>query len=215
MLSAAWQPYKDPPQCHDIGQMVAPTTEWLRRLRTPWCTDQNSQYVVNVVMSTYPSSLSPPFLRSIFESNDPEGKEFLFNIHQYNMALSFTSLGVREDRLVNCCGGWVFRVQGELCHLIRSLRPGEGDHSSYAQLYIYDVQLALAQRMNWNNNLSPNTMASLQDMLLKHHRYSDKFKHTHETLLDYRNVFDASIRLRVMPGQDYSAHHHILMRHLL
>jgi hypothetical protein len=209
MLPAARRPYKDPPQRHDIGQMVVlcpfcGAYHWMAEKVTNSTMDRPEFTTCcqrgHVRLPLLPPP--PPFLRGILESDDPEGKEFRSNIRQYNMALAFTSLGVREDRLVNRRGGWVFRVQGELCHLIGSLRAGEGDHPSYAQLYIYDAQLALAQRMNRNDNLSPNTMASLQDMLLEHHRYSDKFKHAHETLLDYRDVPDASIRLRVMPGQD-------------
>ena len=42
------------------------------------------------------------------------------------MALAFTSLGVTEDRLVNCRGGWVFHVQGESSHLIGLLQSNEG-----------------------------------------------------------------------------------------
>ena len=144
----------------------------------------------------------PPLLHTFLERDDTEAKEFRSNIRQYNMALAFTSLGVREDRLVNRRGAWVFCVQGELCHLIGSLQPDEGVDPSYAQLYVYDAQLALAQRMNRNDNLSPKTMASLQTMLLQHHCYSNKFKHAYEILHNYRGVPDACIRLCVMPGQD-------------
>jgi hypothetical protein len=118
------------------------------------------------------------------------------------MALAFTSLGVTEDKAVNCRAGWVFRIQGELSHLIGSLRPDQGKPPSYAQLYIYDAQLALAQRMNRNDNLRSTTMHSLQIMLLEHHQYSRQFKHAYEILQHYPDASDANIRLRVMPGQD-------------
>jgi hypothetical protein len=55
-----------------------------------------------------------------------------------------------EDKAVNRRGGWVFRVQGELCHLIGSLCADEGVSPKYAQLYIYDAQLALALRIKRN-----------------------------------------------------------------
>lgn len=144
----------------------------------------------------------PPFLRQLLDDNDAEAKEFRSNIRQYNMALAFTSLGIREDTAVNRRGGWVFRVHGELCHLIGALRPKDGEPPSYAQLYIYDPTLALAQRINRNDNLSSTTMSSLQTMLLDHHRYSREFKHSYEILKDYPEASDANIRLRVMPGQD-------------
>ena len=90
----------------------------------------------------------PVFLRGVLEGEDRRSIEFHENIRQYNMALAFTSLGVKEDRLVNRWGGWVFRISGELCHLIGSLCPDEDKPLSYAQLYIYDSRLALQQHMN-------------------------------------------------------------------
>lgn len=143
----------------------------------------------------------PPFLCGLIENNDDDSKEFRTNIRQYNMALAFTSLGVTEDKAVNRRAGWVFRIQGELSHLIGSLRPSQGETPSYAQLYIYDAHLALAQRMNHNDNLRSTTMHSLQVMLLEHHQYSRQFKHVYEILRQYPNTSDANIRLRVMPGQ--------------
>ena len=109
------------------------------------------------------------------------------------MALAFTSLGVTEDKIVNRQGGWVFWVQGELCHLIRSLHPDEGHPPSYAQLYIYDASLALAQRMNRNENLAERTMDSLQTMLIDYHRYATEFKHAFEVLEQYPDESDAII----------------------
>ena len=124
----------------------------------------------------------PPFLCWLLDSDDAEGKEFCSNIRQYNMALAFTSLSVKEDASVNRQGGWVFRVHGDLCHLIGSLCANEGKPPAYTQLYIYDSQLALAQRMKRNDNLSRNTMSALQAMLLDNHPYSMEFKHTFEVL---------------------------------
>ena len=147
-------------------------------------------------------SKPPETLYNLFETDDADGNEFRSNIRQYNMALAFTSLGVAEDKNVNRRGGWVFRVQGELCHLIGSLRPNEGKPPAYAQLYIYDTRLALAQRLNRNDNLVPHTMHSLQSMLLQSHRYANEFRHAHEILQQYPDSSDADIRIRVMPGHD-------------
>src|SRR4051794_40634408 len=133
--------------------------------------------------------------------NDSQSIEFRQNIRQYNMSLAFTSLGVTEDRLVNRRGGWVFRISGELCHLVGSLRPDDGVPPAYAQLYIYDSQLALHQRMNRNNNLREDTMNSLQIMLLRHHRYAHDFRQAYDVLCDYPDAPNAEVRLRVMPGQ--------------
>ena len=130
-------------------------------------------------------SLGRNLLFNLFESDAADGKEFRSNTRQYNMALAFTSLGVTEDKNINRRGGWVFRIHGELCHLIGSLRPDEDDVPSYAQLYIYDARMVLAQRQDRNNNLSPRTMQSLQTMLLNSHPYANILKHAYEGLYSY------------------------------
>ena len=78
----------------------------------------------------------PAFLRQVLKGEDRRSIKFRDNIRQYNMALAFTSLGVKEDRLVNRRGGWVFCISGELCHFIGSLRPDEHEPPKYVQLYI-------------------------------------------------------------------------------
>ena len=147
-------------------------------------------------------SQPPETLSSLLDGNDNDAKHFRANIWQYNMALAFTSLGVTEDKNVNRQGGWVFRMQGELCHLIGSLRPDEAKPPSYAQLYIYDSCMALAQRINRNDNLLEHVMESLQLMLIDSHRYATEFKHAFEVLEQYPDESDASIHFHVMPGQD-------------
>ena len=147
-------------------------------------------------------SQPPDTLSTLLDSNNDDARHFRENIQQYNMALAFMSLGITEEKNVNRQGGWVFRVQGELCHLIGLLHPDEDKPPSYAQLYIYDSHMALAQRMNRNNNLSKNLMDSLQSMLIDFHQYATEFKHAYEVLEQYPDESDASIWLRIMPGQD-------------
>ncbi len=147
-------------------------------------------------------SLPLQFLHSILENNEKQGKDFWASIRQYNMALTFTSLGVKEDTWVNRRGGWVFCVQGELSHSIATFHRDDGEPPSYAQLYIYDPDIALLHRMNRNGNLNVDTMRSLQTMLLQSYHYSHQFKHAYEILNDHVNIPNASIQLYVTPSQD-------------
>jgi len=118
------------------------------------------------------------------------------------MSLAFTSLSVNEDTCVNRREGWVFRVQGELSHVIGSLLPNGTNRAAYAQLYIFDPEQAFVHRLKENGNLNPVMMQSLQSMLLQSHRYSHKFLHVFEILNDFSDIPNATARLRVMPGQD-------------
>lgn len=121
----------------------------------------------------------------------------------YNMALAFTSLGVKQDHAVNQRFGgntWVFRIQGQLHHNSGALEPDDGAAPSYAQLYVHDPAAALEQRMNRNSTLSQNTMSALQTMLIQHHQYATVFKQAFEILKDFDNTPDAEVKLRVQPS---------------
>ena len=68
---------------------------------------------------------------------------FCEHIQQYNSSLAFTSLGVEVDHhTVQGSGPAAFHIHGALYHLMGSLMPAEGQDPSYAQLYIYDPQVA-------------------------------------------------------------------------
>src|SRR6266852_6605768 len=65
----------------------------------------------------------PQYLQTNLDSDDRTAKDLRSSIRQYNMSLTFTSLGVNEDSTVNRRGGWVFRIHEQLSHSIGSLRP--------------------------------------------------------------------------------------------
>ncbi|KAJ1279045.1 hypothetical protein BS78_04G125100 [Paspalum vaginatum] len=61
---------------------------------------------------------------------------------------AFTSMGVHIIDSVNGgCGPYAFKVSGQLCHQIGSLLLGEGEHFEYAQLYIFDTDNEIRNRM--------------------------------------------------------------------
>ncbi|KDQ27730.1 hypothetical protein PLEOSDRAFT_1042559, partial [Pleurotus ostreatus PC15] len=156
-----------------------------------------------------PAPQAPPHtLQGLLEADDAQAREFRHNIRAYNMALAFTSLGVREDSSINQRNGrrmggstWVFRIQGQLSHHSGALEAGEGRAPSYAQLYVYDPQAALQQRMLRNNALRRDTMEALQNMLSVTHRYASVFKHAFEVIREHERlggagVPDIEVRLR-------------------
>ncbi|KAJ7106375.1 hypothetical protein C8R44DRAFT_681270, partial [Mycena epipterygia] len=145
---------------------------------------------------------APEPLRGLFLRDDPQSKEFRKNIAQYNTALSFTSLGVNEDRSINNGGGPpVFRIRGELCHRAGALIPAAGQNPMYAQLYIYEPRVALDHRMQNNSGLRRDTMEILQQVIRDNHPYARIFYHAHEVLAQLGDDADeVSVRLRVAPG---------------
>jgi hypothetical protein len=94
-------------------------------------------------------------LRDLLEGQNPEARQLCQNIRQYNDALAFTSLGGDFDQALRAGGGpYVLQLHGELYHHHGSLIPDIGQKPHYAQLYIYDLDLALGKRMRYNPNLS-------------------------------------------------------------
>lgn len=151
-----------------------------------------------------PKLLPPPDeLRDLLTNQtDAAAIEFREHIRQYNCALAFTSLSTRiDDRVPNAGRApYIFRIHGQLCHQIGPLEA-VGVEPSFAQLYIYDGQEALNLRNNRNTNLRPETMASLQDMLLHHHQYAPIFRHAHEILAECDNP-DVILTLHCLSHND-------------
>jgi hypothetical protein len=148
----------------------------------------------------------PQTLKALLDDDDRQAKEFRENIWKYNRAFAFTSLQVTEDHSVNDRrrGLPVFRIQGELHHRSGPLFPTTSDRSPvYAQLYFHDPQAALEHRRRQNSGLDPDTLSTLQNMLLNHHQYVPIYRHAYEILDRYDPDDDVSIRLRVSPGDDH------------
>jgi len=120
----------------------------------------------------------PQPLRGLLEGDLPEAKKFRSDIRQYNMALSFTSLGADIDHaLMGGSGGPpVFQLHGAMYHWGGTLLPPPDKSPKYAQLYIWDAALAKEVRQDRNPNLDPAILGALQDMLLEHNPFVPIFK---------------------------------------
>lgn len=146
-------------------------------------------------------SIPPPQLQDLLLSQSTHAKEFRKHIVQYNHALAFTSIGVKQDHSVDHGKGPpIFRIHGELKHWEGALLPHENSAPTYAQLYVFDPQIALNYRMARNTSLDRTIMSSLQSMLLEFNPYSRIYRHAFEVLKSL-NVPEYSVKICVAPGQ--------------
>ncbi|KAK7354399.1 hypothetical protein VNO80_19860 [Phaseolus coccineus] len=91
----------------------------------------------------------PELLNNLLHDEDPRSKHFLDNIRTYNNMFSFTLIGGKiESSMNNGCGPPQFILSGQNYHHIGSLLPVAGSNPKFAQLYIYDTENELSNRMN-------------------------------------------------------------------
>ena len=212
VLPVARQPYREPAQRHDLGQMDRHCSQcgalhWLlERSTSSGSTNAHPLFTMccnHGDIQLPPMAPPPEQLIYLFTAATPQADKFRQNVRQYNTALAFTSLGVEVDRSINEGGRGppTFRVHGELCHRLGSLTPSNGDHPVYAQLYIYDPHEALEHRMRHNTTLDPIIMETLQTLILTHHRWARIFKHAME-VFEETECDDVSIQLTANHNQD-------------
>ena len=91
----------------------------------------------------------PELLFNLINGNDARSSHFLLNIRQHNSMFAFTSIGGKVDRsLNNGQAAPQFILSGQNFHKIGSLLPSEGQQPKFSQLYIYDTQNEVQNRMN-------------------------------------------------------------------
>jgi len=92
----------------------------------------------------------PQFLAGLLDPHgDVLSKYFIKSIRSYNSMFAFTSLGAKIDTGINKePGPYVFKINGQVHHRIGSLLPDEGKPPVYAQLYIFDTENEIQNRMS-------------------------------------------------------------------
>ncbi|GKE42682.1 hypothetical protein Tco_1469966 [Tanacetum coccineum] len=117
-----------------------------------------------------PPTPDPPlFIQQLLRNN-----HFMEHIRAYNQMFAMTSFGAKVDDSVNRVRGpYVFKVSGQIYHWIGSLCLKEGHYPRFLQLYIYDTQAEVANRMrNFGrrneDTLNPEIVEGLIHVLNEH-----------------------------------------------
>ena len=91
----------------------------------------------------------PELLKNLITGKHPKSKTFIENIRRYNSMFSFTSLGAKQDMSVTRgFGPYCYRIQGQNYHRMGTLLPETNKPPVFAQLYIYDRQNEIQNRIN-------------------------------------------------------------------
>ncbi|KAI5390641.1 hypothetical protein KIW84_075804 [Lathyrus oleraceus] len=140
---------------------------------------------------------APIELQQLFLDGSTEGKHFRQHIRSYNHVLSFTSIGVHVDEniLASGRGIYTFRAQGAFYHNIGGFYPNEGVRLRFFQLYIYDTDNELHNRMQENPQLHQSVVHKLQKMLHQFNPFVIRFKQ----LSILPNISECSLILKERP----------------
>ena len=105
-----------------------------------------------------------------------ESRYFRNSIRSYNSAFAFASLGLNEDMLP--AGVYCFRVSGTVCHRIGHLQPNtDGERPKFAQLYIYDTENEVQNRLHWNQHLKPDALHTISSVINGVNPFVKFYKH--------------------------------------
>lgn len=158
-------------------------------------------------------ALQPPpqLLKMLLSPNAcPDSNHFRDLIRTYNSLLSMTSIGCHVDEHINNGSApYVFKISGEVYHRIGSLLPVADCRPSFLQLYVFDTENEINNRLAPFSNAKSNRMlrASLIEALVKmldtHNVLVRHFRCLRDRYLQ-SNLCELQIRIR--SDRDHSAH---------
>ncbi|CAH9141764.1 unnamed protein product [Cuscuta epithymum] len=155
--------------------------------------------------------LTPPPqpLSDLFHKKDARSKYFLQNIRSFNMMFSFTSLGGRIEVSQNDGNGPpMFIMNGENYHRIGSLLPLPGEKPKFAQLYIYDTDNEISNRMEvvgMKDDSSPvqrSIVSDLKQLLDQYNPYAKAYRMVRDRV---QNNEVAPLKLRLIGQRGHHA----------
>lgn len=125
---------------------------------------------------------------------------FLGDIKAYNSMFSLMSFGANiYDNLNNGRGPYVFKIFSQICHWIGSLCPKDTNGPRFLQLYIFDTENEVSNRLkafDCLKKMEPDDVIVqlLMEFLTTHNEYVQTFK-TDKEIVDAMNLDSYVVRL--------------------
>ncbi|XP_059289718.1 uncharacterized protein LOC132043247 isoform X6 [Lycium ferocissimum] len=144
----------------------------------------------------------PQVLEQLLFGTGHKSNHFQEKIRSYNSMFSFTSMGGKVDVSVNQTQGpRTFKLFGQNYHQIGSLLPPEGSTPKFAQLYIYDTENEVANRINAVsrgqdvNKLHAEIVADLKQMLDDNNVLAKTFRMVRDR---FQENINSNVKLRLI-----------------
>ncbi|KAM3739279.1 hypothetical protein ACB098_08G012800 [Castanea mollissima] len=156
----------------------------------------------------------PPLIDELFDPlGSQRSKTFRTQIRTYNAMFAMTSMGGKIDSRINDGRHpYIFKLNGQNHHRIGTLLPNDGQHPQFAQLYFYDTENEVENRMNIFSNdeidsvLDPSIVDALVQMLDETNALVKIFRMSRDRFFD-TNVHHLRLRLigsRTTDGREYN-----------
>ncbi|MCO5599595.1 hypothetical protein L7F22_053701 [Adiantum nelumboides] len=153
-------------------------------------------------ISLFPLASPPDLFAKLLSNNDSLSRGFKKNIRSYNSVMAFASLGANIDNsLMGTSGAYCFRVHGSLYHRVGSLVPHNAGPPKFAQMYVYDTDHEVQNRMNALEGLDVSTLQALSIMMRSCNPYANAFYNVGRLLRDTPN---AEIRMTICENRSSS-----------
>lgn len=131
-----------------------------------------------------PEELPPEPLASLLNGGS-NSAHFRQNIRVYNSMFAMCSSGGKIDHRINKGGApYCFKIRGMNMHFIGSLLPPDGEHPKFCQLYIYDTDNELSNRLDIvgasRDQVNIQIVRELSGMLDQHNKLVRYFRTARE-----------------------------------
>jgi hypothetical protein len=119
---------------------------------------------------------------------------------------AMTSMGAKVINSINDGHGpYVFKISGQVCHRVGSLIPSQGRRPEYAQLYIFDTDHEVSNRISVASSstqfhANEDIVRSLIQMLDTHNPIVQLFRTARERLSEnfsYKNIMSYTDSLQI------------------
>jgi hypothetical protein len=119
----------------------------------------------------------PQQIVALYNSETQRGRHFLDNSRAFNNILSLASIGCQEHLPPgNSSFNPTFTIKGKLYHRIGSMLPAEEETPKFMQLFFYDTDNELQNRMKVMDNLQEESVLQLQETLHACNNYVKSLK---------------------------------------
>ncbi|KAJ6951656.1 hypothetical protein NC653_040948 [Populus alba x Populus x berolinensis] len=150
---------------------------------------------------------TPNYLDNLLNPNNgSSSKKFRREIRAYNSMFAFTSMGAVVDHSVNSRpGSYLFKVNGYCHHLMGSLLPMDNKDPKFAQLYIFDTDNEVSNRLqpfcneNFQSMLDSQIVVGLINILDSSNQLVRLFRHARQRFGD---VEVPEFKLRLIGKRD-------------